>query len=240
MTIAVLIPAHNEADRIAATVHAAYSIPGVSVCVVVDDASRDDTALIAEQAGAKVIRLEFNVGKGAALETGAARVANADYILLLDGDLGETAEQGRLLLHPLLEGTADMAIAGFPRPAGKAGFGLVKRLARWGIARMGGGFLADSPLSGQRALTRECLESVRPFASGYGVEVALSVRALRAGLTLAEVPTSMTHAATGRDLAGFVHRGRQFVHVALALIRLASERPMSSMDSRSGKRGKES
>ena len=113
MTIAVLIPAHNEADRIAATVRAASSIPGVSVCVVVDDASRDDTARIAEEAGAKVIRLEFNVGKGAALETGAARVANADYILLLDGDLGETAEQGQLLLHPLLEGTADMAIAGF-------------------------------------------------------------------------------------------------------------------------------
>lgn len=234
MTVAVLIPAHNEADRIGATVRAALGIPGVSLCVVVDDASRDETARVAEDAGAKVIRLEFNVGKGAALEAGAARVASADHILLLDGDLGATAEQGRSLLNPLLDGVADMVIAAFPRPEGKAGFGLVKGLARWGIARMGGGFLADAPLSGQRALTRECLESVRPFASGYGVEVALSVRALRAGFTLVEVPTTMTHAATGRDLAGFVHRGRQFVHVALALIRLLKERPASPQGSRSG------
>jgi hypothetical protein len=224
MTTAVLIPAHNEADRIADTVRAALSIPGVDVAVVVDDASRDDTARMAEEAGAKVVRLEFNVGKGAALEAGAARISHADRILLLDGDLGSTAAQGELLLRPLLDGTADMAIAGFPRAEGKAGFGLVKRLARRGIASMGGGFTADAPLSGQRALTRECLEAVRPFATGYGVEVALSVRALRAGLRLVEVPTTMTHAATGRDLAGFIHRGRQFVHVALALIRLRFER----------------
>lgn len=237
MTIAVLIPAHNEADRIGDTVRAALGIPGVSICVVVDDASRDDTARVAEAAGAKVVRLEFNVGKGAALEAGAARVANADHILLLDGDLGATAEQGGLLLDPLLDGTADMAIAGFPRPEGKAGFGLVKRLARWGISRMGGGFLADAPLSGQRALTRECLESVRPFASGYGVEVALSVRALRAGFSLIEVPTTMTHAATGRDLAGFIHRGRQFVHVALALIKLRLERATPPRASRRGDGG---
>jgi len=117
-----------------------------------------------------------------------------------------------------------MAIAAFPRPDGKAGFGLVKGLARWGIARMGGGWLADAPLSGQRALSRECFELTRPFATGYGVEVALSVRALRSGMRLVEVPTTMTHAATGRDLRGFVHRGRQFVHVALALLRLAFEK----------------
>ncbi len=224
MTVAVLIPAHNEADRIESTVHAALSIPGVKVCVVVDDASRDDTAERARSAGAKVVRLHHNVGKGAALEAGAARVADSDHILLLDGDLADTAKQGALLLAPLLDGTADMSIARFPRPAGKAGFGLVKGLARYGIARMGGGFLAEAPLSGQRALTRECLEAVRPFSSGYGVEVGLTVRALRRDMRVVEVPTTMTHAATGRDLAGFIHRGRQLVHVSLALIKLAFER----------------
>lgn len=222
--VAVLIPAHNEGDRIGATVRAARAIPGVTRCVVVDDASSDDTAALAEQAGAKVIRLRFNVGKGAALEAGAQRVADAQTILLLDGDLGETASQGALLLPALQDGSADMTVATFPRPTGKAGFGLVKGLARFGIARMGGGFLAEAPLSGQRALTCECLEAVRPFASGYGVEVALTVRALRRGLRIAEVPTTMGHSATGRDLKGFIHRGRQFVHVAIALIRLSFER----------------
>ncbi len=224
MDVAVLIPAHNEAERIQDTVRAALAIPSVTRAVVVDDASDDDTADLAAAQGAKVVRLWSNVGKGAALEAGAMRVENADVIVLLDGDLGSTAAQAQLLLDPLVAGAADMVIATFPRPAGKAGLGLVKGMARWGIRTMGSGLETQAPLSGQRALTRECLEAVRPFATGYGVEVALTVRARRAGLRVMEVPTTMTHAATGRDVRGFLHRGRQFVHVSLALIKLAFER----------------
>lgn len=224
MDIAVLIPAHKEAERIGLTVQAALEVPGVTRAVVVDDGSEDETANLAEAAGAKVVRLVFNVGKGAALEAGASRVSDADFVVLLDGDLAETAGEAAALLAPVLDGEADMSIAAFPRPAGKAGFGLVKRLARWGISRMGGGFDARSPLSGQRAMTAACFEAVRPFATGYGVEVALTIRALRRGFRLVEVPTTMAHAATGRDVKGFVHRGRQFVHVTIALVRLAFEK----------------
>jgi len=223
--VAVLIPAHNEATRIAETVEAAAAIPGVTRIVVVDDGSEDDTDQVAEKAGAKVVRLYGNRGKGTALEAGASRVENADIILLLDGDLGATAAQGKALLAPLLAGAADMSIAGFPRVAsGQAGLGLVKNLARWGIRKLGGPFDATAPLSGQRALTRECFATVRPFSAGYGVEVGLTIRALRAGFRLTEVETTMAHAASGRDLQGFVHRGRQFVHVAIALARLSAEK----------------
>lgn len=225
MDVAALIPAHNEAARIASTVSAVLGIPGIGRVIVVDDGSEDETALLAEKAGAKVVRLTFNVGKGAALEAGAMRVENADVVLLLDGDLGASAAQAERLLRPVLEGQADMSVARFPRPVGKAGFGLVKGIARWGIARMGDGFQAQAPLSGQRAMTARCFSAVRPFATGYGVEVALTVRALRAGLRVIEVETTMSHAATGRDVAGFVHRGRQFVHVLIALVRLAAEKP---------------
>jgi len=221
--IAVLIPAFNEADKIADTVRAALSIEGVTRVVVIDDGSEDGTDHLAEQAGAKVVRMAGSAGKGGALEAGAKRVENADVVLLLDGDLGASAAQGALLLAPVVSGQADMSIAAFPRPTGKAGFGLVLRLARWGIRRFGGDFDASAPLSGQRALTRECLEAVRPFAAGYGVEVALTIRALRQGFRIAEVPTTMGHSATGRDLQGFVHRGRQFVHVAIALSRISRE-----------------
>ena len=225
MNIAVLIPARNEAASIASTVRAALAIPGVTRVIVIDDGSEDDTDQLAEKAGAKVVRLLGSHGKGAALECGARRVEDADIVLLLDGDLGETAEQGVLLTAPLLANAADMTIAVFPRPAGKAGFGLVKSLARWGIVRFGGDFDAQAPLSGQRALTRACLATVRPFSAGYGVEVGLTIRALRAGFRLVEVDTTMSHAATGRDLAGFVHRGRQFVHVGLALLSLWRQKP---------------
>ena len=166
------------------------------------------------------MRLQRNVGKGAALNAGAKYCEDADIVLLLDGDLGSSASQADLLLKPLLEGTADMTIARFPRPTGKAGFGLVKNMARKEIAKMGNGFDAQAPLSGQRALTRACLDAVLPFASGYGVEVGLTIRALRQNFRLLEVETTMTHAATGRDLSGFIHRGKQFVHVWSALMEL--------------------
>ena len=224
MLITALIPALDEAGTIAETVRAARAIPGVTRVIVIDDGSRDGTDRLAEEAGAKVVRLFGSHGKGAALEFGAGRAEDADIVLLLDGDLGSAASQGELLLAPLLSNEADMAIAAFPRTEGKAGFGLVKGLARFGIERMGGDFDATAPLSGQRALTRSCLATVRPFSAGYGVEVGLTIRALRAGFRLVEVETTMSHAATGRDLKGFIHRGRQFVHVALALLGLWREK----------------
>ncbi len=221
---AVLIPAHDEEERIGATVSAAIGLPTVSEVIVIDDASTDDTASRAENAGARVVRLKENVGKGGALDAGLTEARDPDVLLLLDGDLGKTARHGELLLHPILTDRADMTIACFSPPSGKGGFGLVKGLARWGITRLGGDFDARAPLSGQRALSRAAIDACTPFAFGYGVEVALTIRALRAGLRVAEVETAMAHAATGRDLAGFIHRGRQFVHVALALARLAFER----------------
>lgn len=225
MNVEVLIPAHNESASIAATVAAAKSIPSVTRVLVVDDGSTDGTSRIAEKAGAEVLALRANAGKGAALEAGADLLGKDGVVVLLDADLGDTAAQAEALITPVIAGVADMSIAGFPRPQAKAGFGLVKSLARWGIRVLGDrDFVAGAPLSGQRAMTAECLAQVRPFASGYGVEVALTVRALRRGARLVEVPTTMAHAATGRDVAGFAHRGRQFLHVGMALLRLAFER----------------
>ena len=236
----VIIPARDEAERIAETVEAALGIPGVEEVLVVDDGSRDDTAELARGAGARVIGRVRGRGKGAALEAGlialdAAKATGhepADAVLFLDADLGDAAGQAAALLGPVLAGDADMTVAAFPRPPGRpGGFGLVKGLARAGIHAMGSSsFPAAAPLSGQRALSRAALRVVRPMAPGYGAEVALTVRALRAGLRVAEIPTTMRHRDTGRDLAGFAHRGRQFVDVALALARLAFEPRRARME----------
>ncbi|GAW31643.1 glycosyltransferase [Carboxydocella sp. JDF658] len=213
--VLVLVPAHNEEKKIAATVKSALTIPGVTRVVVVDDASTDRTAELAEAAGAEVIRLSRNLGKGGALNRGLKEFRE-DLLLLLDGDLGETAAEGVKLLTPLLEGRAEMTIARFPRASKKGGFGLVKGLARWGIQRLSG-YLPQAPLSGQRGLTRKAMATAGGFAEGYGVEVALTVAVARAGLPILEVECAMTHDETGRDLAGFWHRGRQFYHVARTL-----------------------
>lgn len=223
--VIALVPAHDESARIEATIEGIRSIGTIGRIVVVDDGSSDGTAELARRAGAEVIVLPTNVGKGAALDAGLDAVrSDLDVLLLLDADLGASAAQAGVLLEPVLSGEADMSIARFPRPAGKAGFGLVMGLARRGIQTLGGAFDAQAPLSGQRAMTLAAVEACTPFEFGYGVEVALTVRALRAGLKVIEVPTTMSHAATGRDLAGFAHRGRQFLHVAIALVRLSLDR----------------
>ncbi|MGQ9556633.1 MAG: glycosyltransferase family 2 protein [Desulfurispora sp.] len=214
--VSVLIPAYNEARYIAATVRAAWQIPGVQQVVVVNDASTDDTGTLAVAAGAQVVNLPMNGGKGHALNTGCPAL-EGELVLLLDGDLGESAAQADRLLEPLQRGQADLSIAVFPAVAGSGGFGLVKGLARLGIKALAG-IDVQAPLSGQRALTRSALQCVLPFASGYGVEVAMTIRAARCGLRIVEVPVPMHHRYTGRNLPGFIHRGRQFIQVARALV----------------------
>src|SRR5215467_16009680 len=72
--LAVIIPARNEAERIAATVKGAAGLPGVDIVMVIDDGSADGTAAEAQAAGAAVMRHPRNRGKAAAMETGAEAV----------------------------------------------------------------------------------------------------------------------------------------------------------------------
>lgn len=224
MRTTIIIPAHNEEALVADTVRAALMIPGVEQLIVVDDGSDDETAAVASAAGADIVRMERNTGKGAALDAGLELAAAYDVLVLIDADLGETAVQAGKLVAPVSAGVADMAIATFPPPTKPGGFGLVKGLARAGIRLLGGGFQVEAPLSGQRVLTKEAVDQVTPFAFGYGVEVAMTVRALRANLKIVEVATEMTHSETGRDISGFTHRARQFGHVAGALVKLVFEK----------------
>ncbi|MGB9791175.1 MAG: glycosyltransferase family 2 protein [Thermacetogeniaceae bacterium] len=220
--ISVLIPAYNEESSITATVRAVWKVEMVRQVVVVDDGSLDSTAERAADAGATVIRLPTNKGKGNALNVGIPHL-NEPIIALLDADLGESASQLEVLARPVVDGVADMAIASFPRVKKGGGFGLVKGLARGGIYLLTGLWL-QAPLSGQRVLRREVLAAVFPFAEGYGVEVAMTVKAARAGFRILEVPTTMSHRVTGRNWAGFKHRGKQFWHVLLTLLKVVSER----------------
>jgi glycosyltransferase involved in cell wall biosynthesis len=221
LAVSAVIPAFNEADRIGATVSAITSalegrFPGEWEVLVVDDGSRDDTALRAEESGARVLRMPQNRGKGAALAEGFS-AARGRTLLMLDADLGESAGEALELLERVLDGNADMSIATFPRVVG-GGFGLVKRLAAWGLRRKGAPPL-QAPLSGQRALTRDAWERIGKLDAGFGLEMGLNLDAFRLGLRVVEVPTQLSHRLTGRDLAGFRHRGRQFRDILLCLLR---------------------
>jgi glycosyltransferase involved in cell wall biosynthesis len=207
--VVALIAARNEEERVASTVEAIRTIEGVDEVVVVDGASSDRTVVEARRAGAKILLAPASVrGKGGALEGALRRIVPADIYLLLDADLGSTAKEGAALLREVRSGTADLAIGVLPRQSGHGGFRLVKRSASTLIRRLSG-FVAMEPLSGQRAVRRQVLDSIRPLAPGFGVEVAMTIDAVRSGFRVLELPVAMEHAVTGRDLAGFAHRGRQ-------------------------------
>ena len=213
--VVALVPARNEADRVGATVAALRAIPGVDEVVVVDDGSTDATASDALAAGAVVLRIPRPAGKGRALEGALRRVQTPDVWLFADADLGATASALEAVLAPVLAGEADLAIATFP-PGQGGGFGMVKRMAARAI-RLLAGFEAAEPLSGQRAMTASALSACRPIARGFGVETAMTIDVVRAGLHVIEVPVPLSHRPTGRGLGGFAHRGRQGLDIVLAI-----------------------
>lgn len=208
--VIAVIAAYNEVDRIAATVNAVKKIDGVGRVLVVDDGSHDSTGDVAEQAGAHVFRLRENIGKGKALQRAIEGITE-EIVLFLDGDLGDCADEAGKMLAPVLNGDADMAIADFPKPKKAGGLGFAKGLGRWGIRRFTGKVMSE-PLSGQRAVKAELVKDLS-FESGYGLEVGLSIDILKRGCRVVEVPVNMTHRETGRDIAGFIHRGRQFLDI---------------------------
>ena len=215
--VVALVPARDRAASVGATVAALWGVPGVAEVVVVDDGSTDGTTAAALAAGARVVALAANVGKGGAVRAGVAATPRADVYLLIDADLGDTASRAGDLLGPVLDGGADMAIAVLPAAGRRAGLGGVRRLAGAGIARATGGrFRPRAPLSGQRALRAELLRSL-PLAERFGLETALSIDAVRAGARVVEVDVPMDHRHTGRSLAGFRHRAAQGMQILRSL-----------------------
>ena len=211
-----IVTARNEAASIGATIAAlTRALPGAPV-VLADDGSSDATAELAAAAGARVLRGAHAIGKGGAATRAARealREAEADpggaqtVVLLCDGDLGASATRLAALVAAVRRGEADLAVAAFRTRLG-GGLGIAVGFARWAIRRSCG-FEARAPISGQRAMRARVLEDVLPFADGFGMELAMTIDAVRAGHRLVEIELELSHRATGRTPAGFAHRARQ-------------------------------
>lgn len=216
--LVALVPALNEEDTVETTVNGLIdSIEGVEVYLI-DDGSTDDTVGRAKSAGAEIISMPGNIGKGSAVNTAFNQInlADEDILILIDADLGRTSIEAVKLVGPVIEGKTDMTIAVFLGPKSPGGFGLVKGLARWGIKRFGT-LDPKAPLSGQRAMKAGLFRAAGGLEPGFGMETGLTIDVLRQGFSVTEIDTNMGHKETGRDIAGFIHRGSQFVAVAIAI-----------------------
>ncbi len=217
--VIVIVTAYNEGDRLTDTIAALRDAFPVARILVADDHSTDDTPQVALAAGAELVRAERNIGKGGVATLAARRVLAAvlvddpPVVVLCDGDLAATAHQLPALVAAVRRGDCDLAVASFARREG-GGFGLAVGYARGAIRRLCG-LDTRAPISGQRAMRGAVLPALVPFAPRFGMEIGMTVDAVRAGFVVGEVELDLTHRATGRTLKGFLHRGRQLADFVL-------------------------
>lgn len=211
--IVALVAARDQADEVAATVAALWSVGGIDRVVLIDDGSSDTTSDVAREAGAEVLRLEASRGKGGAVRAGVEATPEADVYVLADPDVAATGswaavEAARAVVAPVCTGEVDMAIAAVPISGGR-----VRRLARWGIRRASGREMR-APMSGLRAVQASVLRQADP-AERSGFEVGLTIDAARSGASVVEVEVG-TDRRPPPEMS-LAHRARQGADVGAAL-----------------------
>lgn len=189
MPVSAIIPAYNEENTICAVIDTLKSVDKVDEIIVVNDGSHDNTAQKALECGVTVLSLQKNSGKGAAVKAGLD-ACKGEVILLLDADLiGLKKKHVEDMLAPVLEGNYDMSIGVFSN--GRLSTDLAHMISPY--------------LSGQRVVKRKVLEGISTLAqSGYGIETALTVYAVKNNLSVVKVELlNITHVMKEEKLGLF-------------------------------------
>ena len=212
--ILAIVPAHDEAPRIARVVEAAMRHLPV---LVVDDGSADETAAVAEAAGATVLRHSPNQGKGAALRAGfsAALTLGAEAVITLDGD----GQHDPAEIPTFLGAYARRALSGEPSEliVGRRDFRRmppVRRLANWlgtlTLSAAVGRWIADNQ-SGYRLVGRRLMAAMLDtHESGFAFEVEMIAVCLREDWPIDWVPVrtiygdERSHIRPGQHLREFL------------------------------------
>jgi glycosyltransferase involved in cell wall biosynthesis len=199
MAIVAVIPAFNEGAGLASIVRAVR--PQVHAVVVVDDGSSDDTAVVAERAGAVVLRHEVNRGKGAAMQTAlewARSTPDIDVLVFLDGD-GQHDPVDLPRLVAAVRAGADIVVGSRFLGASNAPlyrvFGLHVLSAS---AAIGSGIALTDSQSGYRAISRRAIDALRLREPRFGIETEMQFEAARAGLAMTELPIEIRYTGPAR------------------------------------------
>jgi len=194
--LAIIIPAYNEAGRVASTIDGIRKFTDADIFVV-SDGSTDNTVNEASEAGAKVIELPFNLGYGAALQTGFKYVLKKGYrfAVQMDADGQHDPSAIQSLIKPVYDGETDVAVgsrflgggdykAPFIRRAGIFFFAV--------IASVFSGKKVTDPTSGFQALNRKVMElyASNAYPADYP-DADVIIMLHRSGIAFKEVPVPM-------------------------------------------------
>jgi len=219
-----IVPALNEEHTIGRVIAELRAFdPGLDV-VVVDDGSGDGTARAARAAGAKVLRLPFNLGIGGAVQTGFRFAFEHDYDIAVrvDGDGQHDPAQLGSVLDPVLRGEADIAVGSRFAGSAEAGYRSSRSrrvgilLLAWVVSRIVGRRVTDTT-SGFQALNRQ---GIALFARDYPhdyPEVEATVMVFRHRLRMVEVPVQMRERGGGRSSITTLRSVYYMVKVLLAI-----------------------
>jgi glycosyltransferase involved in cell wall biosynthesis len=202
MKTLIIIPAYNEEmniEGVIADLNKHYS--GIDF-LVINDGSRDATAKVAGRCGVKVISLPFNLGIGAAMQTGYkyAERNGYDIAVQFDGDGQHRADQLYLLLEPVQNGETDIVIGSRFLGGNSSGF-MWSRLAgirvlSWVISFLTRQKITD-PTSGFRAVNRKIIEFYSRYYPDDYPEPEAVVLLHRARCRITEVPVLMRNRLAG-------------------------------------------
>jgi glycosyltransferase involved in cell wall biosynthesis len=199
--VTVLVATYNEAPVISGVVRSALQAVPSSEVLVVDDGSTDGTAEAAAAAGARVLQLSTNGGKGSALRRGLSE-AHSEVIVLIDGDgQDDPAEIPRLL--QALRSDVDLVIGS--RFIGHFEPGAITLINRWGNRFLTGviNLLFSTALTdtqaGYKAFRADILRRIELRASRFDIEVDLLLGILRAGGRVVEVPVRRAPRSHGQS-----------------------------------------
>ena len=183
----ILIPAFNEEKTIATVIRVALESQ-LGPVLVVDDGSSDGTATVAEAAGATVLKLPKNLGKGGAVFEGV-RALQTETVLLIDADLiGLTPQHLKDLAQPALDGKAEMSRGVFTG-------------GRWATTAAQ---QLTPQLNGQRAIKREKLLKIQGLReSRYGIEIAITEQAKRENWQMVDVTMPNVSQVMKEEKRGF-------------------------------------
>jgi glycosyltransferase involved in cell wall biosynthesis len=217
-----VVPALNEEANVGRVIEELRAFDPAMEVVVVDDATVDATAAVADAHGAHVVRLPFNLGIGGAVQTGYryAFEHGFDIAVQVDGDGQHDASQLPLILEPLLDGMADVVVGS--RFSGDGAFRST-RARRIGIRIFAGIVSAvvrqrvTDTTSGFRAINRK---AIALFAADYPhdyPEVEATVMSVKHKLRLREVPVAMRERGGGRSSITAVRSIYYMAKVLLAI-----------------------
>jgi glycosyltransferase involved in cell wall biosynthesis len=213
-SVSVVIPTHNEAGTIADVVRQSLEhTPSIHEVLIIDDGSTDNTAKVAAEAGARVVRLDVNRGKGEAMRIGIEE-AHGELIAFLDGDgQDDPTEIPRLL--DALGPDVDMVIGS--RFLGRFEDGSITALNRFGTRMLtlalNGLYSAgvSDPIAGFRVIRKKSLDGCRLKAKRYDIEVDILLALLESGGRVVEIPVKRYPRTYGTtDLSSFRDGGRIF------------------------------